>query len=72
MRRELRTVDGDRVIGAVVVTRGAGATGYTLEGAARVVLRRLAERLGSEGAAARNVMADGWSNGALYFGNLED
>lgn len=71
MRRELKAIDGDEVVGAVVVTRAAGAVGYSFEGAARAVLRRLIERLG-EGAAARNVMADGWSNGALYFGNLED
>jgi hypothetical protein len=64
MRRELRTVEGDRAVGALVIDDGTGAIEF--ERYASDALARLRRTLGDE-KAARAVMADGWSNGYLYF-----
>lgn len=61
MRRELRSVRDERVLGAVddtLVVPFVGAAGDVLSGVRR-------ERGDAE--AVRQVIADGWSNGYLYF-----
>jgi hypothetical protein len=59
MRRELRSVRTEEVLGAV--TDGP----EPFEGAAADVLSGLRRQLGDAEAAAR-VLRDGWSNGYLY------
>lgn len=61
VRRELRAVGSDRALGAVDT---AGSP--TFEGSAATVLASLRRRLGDERVAA-DVIANGWSNGYLYF-----
>lgn len=61
MRRELRIVDTEEVIGAVVLEQG----GVHWIGHAGSVLADMRRRLGDE-AAARAVMDGGWSNGYVY------
>lgn len=60
MRRELRSVRDEALLGSVVVLDGV----LTLEGAALNVLGKTVERLGPD--AGKILMADGWSNGYLY------
>lgn len=60
MRRELRSVRTEELLGSVVVVDGV----ITLEGGALDVLAKTVERLGPD--AGKILMADGWSNGYLY------
>lgn len=61
MKRELRTVAADRVVGAVI----RDARGIRWEGAAKNLLR--GERLRSGDAkVAADLLARGWSNGYVY------
>lgn len=60
MRRELRSVRTEELLGSVVVLDGV----VTLEGGALDVLAKTVERLGPD--AGKILMADGWSNGYLY------
>lgn len=60
MRRELRSVRDEKVLGAVILD---GAH-LTLEGGAQNVLSKTVERMGPD--AGRILMAEGWSNGYLY------
>lgn len=62
MRRELRSVRTERVVGAVEL-EGAVAR---FEGHAGEVLASMRRRFGDR-QAAEMVMRDGWSNGYLYF-----
>lgn len=66
MRRELRSVRSGKYLGAVDDTRGPG-----FEGAAEQVLASLRTRLGDEETIA-HVLAEGWSNGYLYFADPVD
>lgn len=61
MRRELRSVRTGEVLGAV-----DDALTPPFEGAAADVLGGLRRQLGDE-QTVRTVLADGWSNGYLYF-----
>jgi hypothetical protein len=62
MRRELRSVSTEQVLGAVVLDGAA----LTLEGGAQNVLARTVERFGAD--AGKILMDEGWSNGYLYLG----
>lgn len=62
VRRELRTVQGDRVVGAVEVLDGGRSR---FDGQAAEVFARLRARLGDD-QAAHSLLAEGWSNGYLY------
>lgn len=59
MRRELRSVQTEQVVGAV-------AEPDQFEGAANSVLGRMRRELGDRETVAI-VMREGWSNGYLYF-----
>lgn len=61
MRRELRAVRDEAVYGAVDTNRDP-----VYEGIAGEVLGVLRRQLG-DARAIESVMADGWSNGYLYF-----
>lgn len=63
MRRELRDVKTEEVVGSLTVD-DSGAVAF--DRYAGDVLRTLRAKLGDQKAAA-TVMADGWSNGYLYF-----
>lgn len=63
MRRELRVVATEAVVGAVEVDDRGGVP--TFDGAAGPVFERMREREGAGPLAAR-LLADGWSNGYLY------
>lgn len=63
MKRELRIVEGDKVVGALVVN----GKDVRFEGAADGILRAQRLRLGDAKVAAQ-IMDGGWSNGYLYFG----
>lgn len=65
MRRELRSVRTEQVVGAVEL---AGAI-VRFEGHAGAVLAGMRRRLGDR-QAAEAVMLDGWSNGYLYFAEV--
>lgn len=60
MRRELRSANTERVLGAVVIDDGK----LTLEGGAQDVLRYTVQKLGAD--AGKILMDEGWSNGYLY------
>lgn len=62
MMRELRSVSTEENLGAVIV---AADGAVTFDRAAADVLGAMRRKLGDE-AAARTVMAEGWSNGYLY------
>lgn len=62
MRRELQSVRTGQVLGAVVLDRA----GPSFEGRAGEVLAAMRRRLGDT-RAAELVIAEGWSNGYLYF-----
>lgn len=62
MRRNLRSVRADTVLGAVVVDDA----GKRFEGSAASVLGGMRGELG-DAATVDRVMAEGWSNGYLYF-----
>ena len=64
MRRELRSVATEEIVGAV-----DDAKGPPFEGAAGVVLGGLRREMGDV-KASETVLAEGWSNGYLYFGAL--
>lgn len=61
MRRELRSVRTEELLGSVVVDHDGV---LRLEGGAQGVLGKTVERMGAD--AGRLLMADGWSNGYLY------
>lgn len=61
MRRELRAVRDEQVYGAVDT-----AADPPFEGSAGNVLSRMRRELG-DAATVKAVMAEGWSNGYLYF-----
>lgn len=61
MRRELRSVRTEEVLGAVDDQRQP-----TFEGSAGEVLGSMRRKIG-DAAAVREVIRDGWSNGYLYF-----
>lgn len=61
MRRDLRSVRTENVLGAVIVSDNGT---ITYEGAAEDVLSGVVRRLGKD--AGEVLMADGWSNGYLY------
>lgn len=62
MRRELRSVQTDEVVGAVV----ADGTQRLFEGQAGEVLSRF-RRLVGDTTTIDVIMVEGWSNGYLYF-----
>lgn len=66
-RRELLRVGTDTVVGAVQI----GLNGVVFDQYAGTVFRYLRQKLGDE-AAAQMLVDDGWSNGALYLGDVAE
>jgi hypothetical protein len=64
MRRELRSVRTEEVLGAV-----DDHAEPVFQGSAGNVLSAMRRKIG-DAATAREVMRDGWSNGYLYFADL--
>lgn len=61
-RRELRTVSGDRVLGAVI---GNPDGTFTFDRAAQDVFKGMRRRMPDDKLGPM-LLADGWSNGYLY------
>lgn len=62
MRRELRVVKTEEPVGAVV----RDVAGARLEGNATNILRKQRHQLG-DAAVIDDILANGWSNGYVYF-----
>lgn len=65
MRRELRVVKNESIVGAVEIDRHGTPQ---FEGAAGEVLGRFRAEMGDR-ETARRIISGGWSNGYLYFGD---
>lgn len=65
MKRELRSVRTDEVLGAIVVENGI----RSFEGRAAEVLSSFRRRVGDD-TTVDVVMVEGWSNGYLYFAEV--
>lgn len=63
-KRELRVVGTDVVVGTVDEERGDRFTGHAVH-----VFTHMCDRLGAD-EAARQLIADGWSNGYLYLAEV--